>query len=504
MRVDTIVKHYLQKFAVSEATQTFLSKAHKMFIGGARIEASDGQTSNVIEPSSEGVITRIPMGTTTDLDRAVQAARAQFDGGTWSLVKPLERERMLHRLADVIETHAVELAEIESIDMGKSVAQARDVDIQGTVDTFRYFAGWATKIHGRTVEPSLPGNYLAYTRKEPVGVVGAIVPWNFPLQTMAWKLGAALATGCTVVVKPSELTSLSALRFAELVQEAGIPDGVVNIVTGLGSVVGAAMATHPGIDKLTFTGSTPVGRTVGSAAVNQIKRLTLELGGKSPVIVFADADLPAAAKAVVNGVFFNSGQVCDGGTRAYIHSSIYDEFLRELVTYTRTLKIAPGLDPNCFIGPLVSARQKARVTEYIETGKREGAELVYGGQPVEGPGYFVEPTIFAHCRNDMKIVQEEIFGPVLVTAPFDEDEQVLALANDSPYGLAAALYSNDLNRVHRLIPRLRAGMVYVNAHSTIDPSMPFGGFKQSGFGKDLGPEQLDYLVETKAVWITLS
>lgn len=501
--MDTIVKQYLQKFGVSEATQTFIGKAQRMFIGGAWVEASDGQTSDVIEPSTEGLLTRIPMATTQDLDRAVQAARAQFDGGAWRQAKPAERERMIHRLADLIELNALELAEIESIDMGKSAAQARDVDIQGTVDTLRYFAGWATKLHGRTVEPSLPGNYLAYTRKEPVGVVGAIVPWNFPLQTMAWKLGAALATGCTVVVKPAELTSLSALRFAELVQQAGIPDGVINIVTGRGSVVGSAMATHPGIDKLTFTGSTPVGLTVGRAALEDMKRLTLELGGKSPVIVLADADLKAAAQAIANGVFFNSGQVCDAGTRAYVHRSIYDEFLRELVAYTRTLKMAPGLDPECFISPLVSAQQKARVSDYIETGKREGAVLVCGGQPVEGPGFFVEPTIFAHCRNDMRIVQEEVFGPVLVTAPFDDDEEALALANDSPYGLAAALYSNDLGRVHGLIPRLRAGAVYVNAHGTIDPSMPFGGYKQSGFGKDLGPEQLDHLLETKAVWITL-
>jgi phenylacetaldehyde dehydrogenase len=306
-----------------------------------------------------------------------------------------------------------------------------------------------------------------------------------------------------VVVKPAELTSLSALRFAELVQQAGIPDGVVNIVSGRGSLVGAAMATHPGIDKLSFTGSTPVGCTVGKSAMDQMKRLTLELGGKSAVIVLDDADIPAAAQAVANGVFFNSGQVCDAGTRAYIHRSIYAQFLAELIAYTRSLKIAPGLDPDCFIGPLVSQQQQARVLNYIEAGKREGAELVYGGEPVEGPGYFVQPTIFAHCRNDMRIVQEEIFGPVLVTAPFDDDEEALRLANDSLFGLAAALYSNDLGRVHGLIPRLRAGSVYVNAHSTIDPAMPFGGYKQSGFGKDLGAEQLEYLLETKAVWITL-
>jgi phenylacetaldehyde dehydrogenase len=501
--VDNKVKAYLQAFGVSEAAQRFLSKPQRMFIGGAWLEASDGASAEVIEPATEGVLTRIPMGTPDDLDRAVRAARAQFDGGPWSQLKPLERERLIHRLADLVEANGDELAQIESIDMGKSVAQARAVDIQGTVDTLRYFAGWASKIHGRTVEPSLPGNYLAYTRKEAVGVVGAIVPWNFPLQTMAWKLGAALATGCTVVVKPAELTSLSALRFAELVQASGIPDGVLNIVTGRGSVVGTAMSSHPGIDKLSFTGSTPVGCSVGKAAMDQMKRLTLELGGKSPVIVFADADIFAAAEAVANGVFFNSGQVCDAGTRAYVERSVYPAFLEALARYTATLKIAPGLDPDCFISPMVSRQQQQRVLEYIALGKAEGAQVYYGGEPVEGAGFFVQPTIFAHCNNDMRIVREEIFGPVLVTMPFDAEEQALALANDSQYGLAAAIYSNDLGKVHGLIPRLRAGTVYVNAHSTLDPSMPFGGYKQSGYGKDMGAEQLEFLLETKAVWITL-
>ncbi|WP_449433643.1 aldehyde dehydrogenase family protein [Pseudomonas putida] len=501
--MDNKVKAYLQAFGISEATQRFLGKPQRMFIGGAWVEASDGVSAEVIEPSTEGVLTRIPMGTAADLDRAVQAARAQFDGGPWSQLKPLERERLIHRLADLIETHADELAQIESIDMGKSAAMARAVDVQGTVDTLRYFAGWASKIHGRTVEPSLPGNYLAYTRKEAVGVVGAIVPWNFPLQTMAWKLGAALATGCTVVVKPAELTSLSALRFAELVQAAGIPDGVINIVTGRGSVVGTAMSSHPGIDKLSFTGSTPVGCSVGKAAMDQMKRLTLELGGKSPVMVFADADIEAAAEAVANGVFFNSGQVCDAGTRAYVERSIYPAFLEALAKYTATLKIAPGLDPDCFISPMVSRLQQQRVLEYIALGKAEGAQVYYGGEPIEGPGFFVQPTIFANCNNDMRVVREEIFGPVLVTMPFDTEEQALELANDSVFGLAAAIYCNDLGKVHKLIPRLRAGSVYVNAHGTLDPSMPFGGYKQSGYGKDMGAEQLEFLLETKAVWITL-
>ncbi|AUT64028.1 aldehyde dehydrogenase family protein [Paraburkholderia terrae] len=501
--MDKVVQNYLETFGICEATQRFLTTPQKMFIGGAWVSQGDRESCAVHEPSTGGVITQIPLATTADLDRAIEAARKQFDGGPWRKLKPLERERLLHRLADLIEANATELAEIESIDVGKSVANARDVDVQGTIDTFRYFAGWASKLHGRTVEPSLPGNYVAYTCKEPIGVIGVIVPWNFPLQTMAWKVAAALAAGCTTVIKPAELTSLSTLRFAELVQEAGIPDGVVNVITGRGRDIGAAMAAHPGIDKITFTGSTEVGRTVGHAAVGGIKRITLELGGKSPVLVLEDADIEAAAQAVANGIFFNSGQVCDAGTRVYIQRGIHDKFVDALIEHTRQMKIAPGLDRDCFISPLVSALQKDRVESYIEAGRREGAEVAYGGHLLDRPGYFVQPTIFANCRNDMKIVREEIFGPVLVTAPFDDVSDALSLANDSPYGLAAAIYSNDLNRVHRLIPELRAGTVYVNAHSTIDPSMPFGGFKESGFGKDLGPEQLDHLMESKAVWITL-
>lgn len=501
--MDESVRNYLKQYDISDATQRFLAKPQKMFINGAWVDSGNGAVFDVIEPSTGGLVTRVPSGTAEDVDRAVEAARRQFDGGAWCRLKPLERERLLHRLADLIEKHGEELAELEAIDMGKSVKFAREIDIQGTMDTFRYFAGWPSKLHGRTVEPSLPGNYLAYTRKEPLGVVAAIVPWNFPLQTMAWKLAAALAVGCTTIVKPAELTSLSTLRFGELVQESGIPDGVVNIVTGRGSVVGAAMSAHRGINKVTFTGSTPVGREVGRTAVGNFKHVTLELGGKSPVLVLDDADLRSAALAVANGVFFNSGQVCDAGTRVYVQKTVYEAFLEELVAVTRTLKIAPGLDPDCFIGPLVSAQQKKVVSSYIEAGQCEGAELIYGGGSLDRPGYFIEPTIFAKCQPEMKIVREEIFGPVLVTSSFEKLDDAVSLANDSAFGLAAAIYSNDLSRVHTLIPRLHAGTVYVNAHSTIDPCMPFGGFKASGFGKDLGPEQLDYLTETKAIWITL-
>jgi phenylacetaldehyde dehydrogenase len=502
--MDAVVEKYLAQHGVSEAATTFMRKTQRMHVNGQWIDSRATSYIDVIEPSTGGLLTRIPDATDADVDRAVAAARAQFDGGPWSRLKPLERERLLHKLADLLEVHAQELAEIESVDSGKSLAIARAADLPGTVDCFRYFAGWASKLHGRTVEPSVPGSYLAYTRKEPVGVVGVIVPWNFPILTLAWKLAAALATGCTVVVKPAEWTSLSTLRFAELAQKAGIPDGVINIVTGRGTGAGAALARHPHVNKISFTGSTDTGRSVGQSALDDMKRLTLELGGKSPVLVFPDVDLKKAAKNVAEGVFFNSGQVCDGGTRAYIHHSIYKAFHDELAAYTDTLKVAPGLDPDCFIGPLIASKQQARVQGYIASGRAEGAELVYGGKPWDGPGYFVAPTIFANCRNAMRIVQQEIFGPVLVTAPFDAEEEAIRLANDTKYGLAAAIYSNDLRIVHRLIPKLQAGSVYVNQHSTLDPAMPFGGYKQSGFGKDMGPEQLDCVMETKAVWITLS
>lgn len=501
--MDQAVQNYLSQHEVLPETLAFLSKPQKMFVAGQWIDGADGQTSNVVEPATGGKLTEIPQGTATDVDVAVTAAKAQFEDGQWSELKPAEREVLLHRLADLIQQNAQQLAQIESIDMGKSVNDALEVDVQGTIDTFRYFAGWATKIDGRTCTPSLPGEYLAYTRKEPVGVVASVIPWNFPLQTMAWKLGAALAVGCTVVVKPAELTSLSTLRFAELVEQAGFPPGVVNIVTGKGSVVGKALTEHPDVNKVTFTGSTEVGIGVGKAAIEGMKHTTLELGGKSPVLVFDDADIEKATDAVINGVFFNSGQVCDAGTRLYVQSGIYQQFVDVLVAKTAELPIKPGLDKDCFISPLVCRAQLESVKDYIQIGLAEGAVLATGGSEPDGDGFFLQPTIFTDCSNEMTIVKEEIFGPVLTVSQFDSEQQALALANDSIYGLAAAIYSNNLSLVHSLIPKLQAGSVYVNAHSTIDPAMPFGGYKQSGIGKDLGPEQLDYFLQTKAVWITL-
>lgn len=502
--MDKLVEDYLNRYAVGERTLRFLNQEQRMLIGGQWVGAADRDRDDVQEFSTGGVVTQIPRGTSVDIDSAVEAARTQVDGGSWSKLTPLERESLIRKLADLIEVHAQELAEIESVDTGKSVALARAVDIQGSIDVLRYFSGWASKIHGRSTEPcALEGQYVAYTRREPVGVVGIILPWNFPLQTLCWKLAVTLATGCSAVIKPSELTSLSALRLAELICESGIPRGVVSVVTGRGSEIGQYLAAHPDVNKVTFTGSTRVGKMVGNATLCNMSRTTLELGGKSPVIVLADADLKSAAEAVCNGIFFNSGQVCDAGSRAYIHESVYAQFLEELTAYAQSLVVASGLDPDCYIGPQVGRAQYEKVVSYIEQGLADGAELVCGGLPLEGEALFIRPTIFARCRNEMSIMQDEIFGPVLATAAFSTDDEVVALANDSIYGLAAAIYSNNLNRVHKLIPRLKSGTVSVNAQGLIDPAMPFGGYKQSGIGKDLGAEQLDYFLETKSVLIAL-
>lgn len=496
------IERYFDQYGLSAKTRAFLAKDHGLFIDG-QWSVGDEHT-DVYEPSTGEVLTRLTTGTVDHLNLAVAAARRQFDEGEWPRLKPLEREQLLLRLADALEANLDEFAEIESVDVGKSLQDAKDIDIQGTIDTFRYFAGWASKIDGRSSQAAgMPGEYLAYTRKEPVGVIGVIVPWNFPLQTLAWKLGAALAVGCTVVIKPAELTSLSTIRFAELIDEIGFPPGVVNVVTGRGSVIGSALSAHKDIDKITFTGSTKTGLAVGRAAFENWTRMTLELGGKSPVIVFPDVDIDQTVERVALGIFANSGQVCDAGSRVYIHDSIYDEFVERLAAHASQLAVGPGLDPDCFMGPLVSDSQRRQVVEYIETGIAEGARLVAGGPETAETGYFVRPTVFADCDNGMRIVREEIFGPVLVCQRFTSEDEVVGLANDSEYGLAATIYSESINSVLRVAPRLKAGSVYVNAQSTIDPAMPFGGYKASGFGRDLGAEQLDHVTETKTVWITI-
>lgn len=494
---------YLAAYDVPAGVQAFLARQHELFIDNTWKPASDGATVPVIEPATGQQVSTLASATVEDLEEAVAAARRAFESGEWATQTPLARERMLHRLADLIEENFQELAILESVDVGKPLAEA-EMDIQGTIDTYRYFAGWATKISGRSGEPAgLEGNYVAYTRKEPVGVIGVIVPWNFPLQTLAWKLGAALAAGCTTVVKPPEVTSLTTLRFAELALEAGIPAGVINILTGKGSTVGAALAAHKGIDKVTFTGSTKTGMSVGHAALENMTRMTLELGGKSAVLVFEDCDMDKAVEEVAFGIFFNAGQICDAGSRLYVQDSIYDEFMEKLVANAKSWKLGVGLDPETTIGPLVSDAQYRSVTAMIKAGVEEGATLLCGGPIDNGETNFVAPAIFGDCTNQMSVVREEIFGPVLVAQRFSTQEEALALANDSEYGLAATIYSQSLNRVHQLSKDLKAGSVYVNAQSSIDPAMPFGGYKKSGFGRDLGAEQLDYVTETKTVWITL-
>ncbi|NDP43736.1 MAG: aldehyde dehydrogenase family protein, partial [Aromatoleum sp.] len=406
-------------------------------------------------------------------------------------------------LADKVEANAQQLAEIESIDNGKSVMLARHVDMAMAVDFLRYMAGWATKIEGATHDVSVPfmpqAKFFAWTRKEPVGVVGAIIPWNFPLLMAAWKIGPALAAGCTVVLKPAEETPLTALRLGELILEAGIPPGVVNIVTGLGETAGAALAAHPGIDKIAFTGSTAVGKLVQRAAVDNLTRVSLELGGKSPVIVLDDADPAQAAAGAAQAIFFNQGQVCTAGSRLYVQKKLFDRVVADLAAIAGKMKVGHGLDPTNEIGPLVSELQMQRVCGYIDSGIGQGAKVATGGGRAGDKGYFVKPTVLVGARQDMRVVQEEIFGPVVVALPYDDIDEAVRLANDTPYGLGASIWSNDLARVHRLIPRIKAGTVWVNCHSMLDASLPFGGFKQSGIGREMGRAALDLFTETKSV-----
>jgi len=435
----------------------------------------------------------------------VLAARRAFDDSAWSRMKPTDRERLLLRVADLIEANARELAEIESLDNGKPVTVAQGLDVSMAAQCFRYMAGWATKIEGSTLEASIPyspsNDFFGYTRKEPVGVVGAIIPWNFLLLMALWKLAPVLATGCTVVLKPAEDTPLSALRLAMLIQEAGIEKGVVNVVTGLGRTAGAALARHPGIDKIAFTGSTPTGKAIGHAALDNMTRMSLELGGKSPVIVLPDVDIDKAAEGVANAIFFNSGQVCTAGSRVYVHEKVFDRVMERVAAIAQSLPMGPGLDASTQIGPLVSARQMDRVLGYIEAGRDEGARAIAGGARKGGAGFFVKPTVLVDTDHSMKVVREEIFGPVLVAMPYDDIDSVVAKANDTPYGLGASIWSNNLSAIHKLVPRIKAGTVWVNCHSLLDNAMPFGGFKRSGFGRELGRAVTDMYTETKSVLI---
>ena len=492
---------------LGDAAQAFLSRAGKLLIDGQWVAAASGQTFEAIDPASENVICQLAAGDREDIDRAVKAARRAFEDSDWSRMRPVERERLLLKLADLIEQNADELAQLESLDNGKLVFFARIVDVQGTVDFFRYMAGWATKIEGKTLDVSLgmPGEeYQAFTLRQPVGVVGQIIPWNFPLAMATWKLAPALAVGCTCVLKPAEQTSLTALRLGELILEAGFPKGVVNIVTGLGETAGAALTEHPGVDKIAFTGSTGVGKLIGKTAMDSLKRVSLELGGKSPVIVAPDADVDQAIAGAANAIFFNTGQVCTAGSRLYVADKIYDKVVAGVADIAKSTRLGPGYHPDSQMGPLVSDEQLERVLGYIDAGKKEGGEVVTGGARHGNQGYFVQPTVFAGLKADSRLVREEIFGPVVVATPYKTVDEIAAVANDTTYGLAASIWTSNLSLAHRLARRINAGTVWINTHNVIDPNLPFGGMKQSGLGRENGAAAIETYTELKTVVMKLA
>ncbi len=497
----TAAEELFTAYNLGADAQAFVAKPGKMLIGAEWVDAQSGKTLDVIDPASETVLTTVPAGDKNDIDAAVRAARAAFEG-PWSSLPPTVRELMLFRVGDLIEKHAEEFAQLDSLDNGKSATVAQQVDVGMAIAFTRYMAGWATKIEGKTIDVSLPFpdvQGFAYTRREPVGVVGAIVPWNFPLIMAVWKIIPALAAGCTVVLKPAEETSLSALRLGELILEAGIPPGVVNIVTGYGEDAGAALASHTGINKIAFTGSTEVGKLIGKSAMENMTRVSLELGGKSPMIVLEDADVDRVVEGLSMGIWFNHGQVCTAGSRLYVQKNKFDAVVEKMASAAGAMKLGPGLDPTTQMGPLVSKKQQERVCGYIESGLAEGATAVTGGGKPEGKGYFVSPTVLTNTREDMKVVQEEIFGPVLVASPFSDEEEAVRLANATRYGLAASIWSNDLSKVQRLIPRIKAGTVWVNTHNILDAALPFGGYKQSGIGREMGRDAVTMYTESKSV-----
>ena len=477
-------------------------KDRPMLVGGKWVDSASGKTFETIDPSTGEVICRVAEGDKADVDLAVKAARAAFESGPWPKMSAADRGRLLNRLADLVERHKEELAALESLDNGKPVSDAVAADLPLTIKCYRYYAGWADKIHGKTIP--IEGNYFCYTRHEPVGVVGQIIPWNFPLLMQAWKWGPALAAGCTVVLKPAEQTPLTALRVAELAQEAGIPDGVLNVVPGFGPTAGAAIAEHMDVDKVAFTGSGEVGRLVMQAAGrSNMKRVSLELGGKSPNVVFADADLDAAVDGAYFGLFFNQGQCCCAGSRLFVEEKVHAAFVARLVERAKKQRVGDPFDPATTQGPQVSQEQFDRVMGYIRRGQEAGAKMLCGGARVGDRGYFIAPTVFDAVTDDMPIARDEIFGPVMSVLPFREVDEVIARGNRTWAGLAAAVWTRDVGKAFKLANGLRAGTVWVNCYDVFDAAAPFGGFKQSGVGRELGEYALQLYTEVKTVTVAL-
>ena len=474
----------------------------RLFIDGQWADAHNGATFTTFNPATEEPLTEVAEGGAADIDRAVQAARKAFTSGPWSTMPGSERGRILWKIADLIEANLQELALLETLDQGKTITDSTRVDVPLAADCFRYFAGWASKIEGETIPGR--GSSLNYTLREPIGVIGAITPWNFPILMAAWKVAPALAAGNTVVLKPAQQTPLTALRLAELAAEAGLPPGVLNVVPGKGTVAGAALVQHPLVGKIAFTGSTEVGRDIMRRGSDTLKRLTLELGGKSPNIVFDDADLDMAVRGATTGIFFNKGEVCTAGSRLFLQEALHDAFLDKLQASTAKLLQGDPLDPKTRLGPQVSEAQMKQVLSYVDKGKAEGARLVCGGERAPGRGYFVRPTIFDDVQDGMTIAREEIFGPVLAVIRFKKIEDVIASANDSLYGLAAAVWTRDIKKAHRTARALQAGTVWINTYGLFDNAMPFGGLKQSGYGRELGRQGLLEYTQTKSVWVDLS
>ncbi|MBN3765777.1 aldehyde dehydrogenase family protein [Burkholderia sp. Ac-20365] len=479
-------------------TETDLRR-HDLLIDGKRLPPGTGEYTVNINPATEEPIALVAQGSAQDVDTAVKAARAALK--VWNGLRAAERGRILMRFSEVLREHQDEIVALESLDAGKPLAAVKRQDVPAAIDTLAYYAGWCDKINGQVV-PVRP-DALTYTVREPVGVVGAIVPWNFPLMIGMWKIAPALACGCTLVVKPAEITPLSALRIGELALEAGVPPGVLNIVTGKGRVVGDAIVAHPGIDKVTFTGSPSVGRGILQGAAGNFKRVTLELGGKSANVIFADANIDKAVRAAASGIFFNTGQVCSAGSRILAHRDVYDEVVERLAERAKALKVGDPSERETTMGPLVSAGQMKTVLDYVEIGRNEGASLVTGGARIGQKGFFVEPTVFANVEHEMRISQEEIFGPVASVVRFNDEEDAVRIANGTAYSLAAGVWSADIGRVHRVAHALKAGTVWINTYGYTDVRLPWGGTGDSGFGREHGDVAIENFTEPKAIWLAL-